>query len=426
MGGCGRQSLTKLAACILNQTLFQPEITKNYDLTAWRDDLKKVLKEAGAVGKDSVFLFNEGQIKMEEFVQDIDCLLNLGEVPNIFAIDEKQEILEMVRLAAQGGVRNLDIPPLQVFQYFVSRCKLKLHLILCFSPIGSSFRNRLRMFPSLVNCCTMDWYEAWPEDALEMVAQKYLMCLDVHVDHKNDIVKICKNFHLTALDTSKIYYQDTGRITYYTSASYLELITSYTKLTKLKQDEMTMNRMRYLVGLDRLGLAAAAVGLMQKELNDMQPKLLIMAEESRRMAEEIEKQSNDANMATDQVKKDEIVANLQAAESLALNAECEKDLAGAIPYLEEAIAALNILKPTDITLVKSMKNPPEVVKLVMAAVCVMKGVPPDRINDPTTGKKVQDYWGPSKRLLGDMQFLQTLKDYDKVNLIKNKTTRIYL
>lgn len=50
---------------------------------------------------------------------------------------------------------------------------------------------------------------------------------------------------------------------------------------------------------------------------------------------------------------------------------------------------------------------------VMAAVCVMKAVPPDRINDAASGKKIVDYWGPSKRILGDMGFLQSLKDYDK-------------
>lgn len=55
----------------------------------------------------------------------------------------------------------------------------------------------------------------------------------------------------------------------------------------------------------------------------------------------------------------------------------------------EAIAALNTLKPTDITLVKSMKNPPDTVKLVMAAVCVMKDIKPEKVLDPNNpGKRV--------------------------------------
>lgn len=58
---------------------------------------------------------------------------------------------------------------------------------------------------------------------------------------------------------------------------------------------------------------------------------------------------------------------------------------------------MDTLKPADITLVKSMKNPPEIIKLVMAAVCIIKDVKPDRKPDPSTGKMTLDFWGPSKR-----------------------------
>ena len=30
--------------------------------------------------------------------------------------------------------------------------------------------------------------------------------------------------------------------------------------------------------------------------------------------------------------------------------------------------------------------------------------------------QILDYWGPSKKLLGDMNFLKDLKDYDKDNI----------
>lgn len=64
-----------------------------------------------------------------------------------------------------------------------------------------------------------------------------------------------------------------------------------------------------------------------------------------------------------------------------------------------------------------MKNPPSGVKLVMAAICVMKDIKPDKINDPAgSGKKIPDYWGPSQKLLGDMNFLNSLKEYDRDNI----------
>jgi len=42
------------------------------------------------------------------------------------------------------------------------------------SPIGNLVRERIRNFPSLVNCCTIDWFTIWPEDALEAVADRFL------------------------------------------------------------------------------------------------------------------------------------------------------------------------------------------------------------------------------------------------------------
>ena len=61
--------------------------------------------------------------------------------------------------------------------------------------------------------------------------------------------------------------------------------------------------------------------------------------------------------------------------------DCENDLAEAIPALQSAVAALNTLDPADITVVKTMKNPATIIRLVVEAVCVMKGGAPDRKPD---------------------------------------------
>ena len=47
-------------------------------------------------------------------------------------------------------------------------------MIICFSPIGDTFRNRCRDFPSLIDCTTIDWFSEWPKDALESVAERFL------------------------------------------------------------------------------------------------------------------------------------------------------------------------------------------------------------------------------------------------------------
>ncbi len=123
---------------------------------------------AGKEGKTTVFLLTDTQIKEESFLEDVDGLLNAGEVANLFALDEKQEILEAMRPLAVAEDKDGEFTPLSLFNMFVNRCKENLHVILAFSPIGDAFRNRMRKFPSLINCCTIDWFQAWPEDALGM------------------------------------------------------------------------------------------------------------------------------------------------------------------------------------------------------------------------------------------------------------------
>lgn len=46
----------------------------------WREDLKRVTRMAGGLGQPVVFLFSDSQIKQESFVEDINNLLNAGEV----------------------------------------------------------------------------------------------------------------------------------------------------------------------------------------------------------------------------------------------------------------------------------------------------------------------------------------------------------
>ncbi|CAB4020579.1 dynein heavy chain 3, axonemal-like, partial [Paramuricea clavata] len=351
IGGSGRSSVARLAAFMSDYEIFQIEITKNYNTTDWTEDVKKVLRKAGYNGIPTVFFFGDHQIKDELFLEDINMILNRGDVPNIFPNDERLEIIE----------------------------------------------------------------KAWPEDALEMVANKFLDDVEMSYNVRKEVVFMCKYFHESVRALSEKYYEILRRRCYVTPTSYLELIKTFKSLLGRKRMQLLTLRNRYLVGLEKLEFASAQVTVMQQELTELQPELIQTSKETENLITKIGAETEVVAAKKKIVEADEATANAAASEAQALKDECEEQLSVAMPALHSAIAALNTLKQHDITMVKSMANPPAGVKMVMEAICILKGVKPEKKID-ANGKQFEDYWASSKKLLGDLRFLENLKDFDKDNI----------
>ncbi|KAH9098913.1 hypothetical protein LEN26_016540 [Aphanomyces euteiches] len=417
VGGSGRKSLTTLAVSMADFKLFQIEISKTYSRADWRADLKKVLQLSGVSNQPTVFLFSDTQIVEEGYLEDINGILNTGEVANLWANDELMTINESMESAATAAGLNTGNAA-EVYNFFVSRCRTNLHVVLALSPIGDAFRRRLRMFPSLVNCCTIDWFTEWPEEALRSVADHFLVDIEMPAKMKSGLVDVCVDMQERVSHMSKEFLQSLRRHYYVTPTSYLELINTFKKLLNTKRTEVSQMKKRYDNGLTKLMETADQVEKMQVELEALQPMLKVATVETDALLETISREQKDANETKTIVAAEEAQCNEQAAAAMDIKTQCEAGLAEAIPALEMAVKALQTLTKGDITEVKAMKKPPDGVKLVMEAVCIMMGVAPLKVKDPAGGtKKVDDYWGPAqKTLLNDTRFLQNLLEYDKDNI----------
>ncbi|RHY32534.1 hypothetical protein DYB32_002465 [Aphanomyces invadans] len=392
VGGSGKQSLARLAAFAQDAACHQIEITRGYSAVDFHEDLKTLLVKAGVHGVPTVFLFTDSQIVDESFLEDINNILNSGEVPNLFASDEIERIVGDMRpvVKSLGLAETRD----QCIATFVYRVRNFLHIVLCMSPVGSALRVRCRAFPSLINCCTIDWYMNWPKEALESVATRFLA--HVHLpseDMRASLIGMCSIVHTTSNEFAAAFQSQLQRHVYTTPKSYLDLIQLYVKMLQIKQTELQHIKSR---------MEVRPLSRCASELIKLQPILTQKAREAEVLLKQV---SIDQQAAADvrmRVSKDEAVVGKQAEEVAILQADAQKDLDIAMPALLNAQNALHSLSKSDITEVKSFAKPPEAVETVMSCVCLLLGE--------------KQTWDAAKKVLNDSAFIERLMNYDKDNI----------
>ncbi|KAI3384925.1 hypothetical protein SNEBB_000114 [Seison nebaliae] len=400
VGGTGKQSLTSLAAFICGHKCFKIELSRGYNYQSFHEDLKILYERAGVNNETTVFIFTDTQIVCEEFLEDINNMLNSGEVPNLFPNDEYEKIVNSCRGAAKEiGIVENDRDG--IFQFFINRVRNNLHIVLCMSPVGDSFRSRCRMFPSLVNCCVIDWFTVWPSDALYSVAETFFskMTFDKSQEHLGQALgKMCVDVHESVTQYSEEFYDELHRKYYTTPTSYLELIQFYCKLVNEHKQKIRNQKMKVERGLEKLAETNILVAEMQIELTALEPELIKRTKDTEILMKKLAVDQEKADVDRKAVKEDEAVAMVKAEETRAIAEDAQRDVDAAQPAIDEAKRQLDALQPSDIAEIRVYTKPPELVMTVMETICILLGRKAD--------------WPTAKQLLGDTKFLSSLQHYD--------------
>lgn len=398
-------------------------VTRNYRVPEFREDLKALYRQTGVEGRPTGFLLNDNQVVVEEFLEIINSVLGTGEVPNLYRSDELDEV--RAALSDVAAKTNSILTSETILPFLIERARKNLHVVLSMNPVEDDFRLRIMRYPALVSCTTIDWFLPWPKQALVEVAVHNLVECDFvetifPSSEKQDVGKgvllrelvaqIFAEMHSTLEVTALDMWRVLRRMCYVTPTNFLRLISTYISLLASKREALRTQANTLQNGLGRIEEARDSVAVMSVALEKAQAQVLVIQEEceAAMAAMGVKRREADEQAKLVKVQSERIAEEEVSCRALAQAAQ--DDLDEALPALEEAVSALESLSKKDISELKSYGRPPPKVMMVMEAVCILKGVTPD--------------WAESKRILGEQDFLRSLKEYDKDHISEKTLKKI--
>lgn len=282
----------------------------------------------------ATFMFSDNQISEESFVEDINTILTIGEIPNLFGKEDmgtikekmKKVVSRMLKSQNEGGKEPKDIKDEVLLAEFYSRIQNNFHIVFLMSKTGDNLRNYGRMYPGLINNTTIVWFMPWPAEALVEVAENSLKEFDFEDDLRKNISSFFGNAHTKVIELSEKMLQELKRLYYVTPTNYIELVKGYCELLKMKREEIGNEIAKLGGGLDKLNEAEKNSQELQKNMAVFQNELDKKNKDCQELLITIDKEKRESKDKQNELAEREQQVNDESENVERLKAIAEEDL----------------------------------------------------------------------------------------------------
>ena len=400
--GVGRRNATVVASYMLGYEQITPLISRDYGYKQFAIDVKSAAQIAGINGEHVVLLLEDFQIVSESLLEVVNSLISSGEVPGLYTHEELEPMLSPLRelMLEEGGFRT-------PYDYFVSRVKKYLHVVLIMDPGHPQFLYRCESNPALYSQCSVMWIGEWRPATLREIPRlvdgvKDLVGADSKGgDEDEEDMKDAGDYKKRDRSEGKESKRRERRdsieskepvvdgdeliemiLAIHDSCSslgaaprdYMAFIRSWYNMATTKHSELTRDLKHLEAGLNKLDSASAIVNDLRTNAAQQKKDLRIAQEAADRAMDEISKalvSATDRRREVEDVKRN--VAENEA-KTQSRKQEIEDELADIQPVLDSAKQAVGSIRPEHLNEIRSLTAPPEAIADVLAAVLMLLGV----------------------------------------------------
>lgn len=350
IGGSGKKSLTTVASEMAGCTLRQVEVTKGFGVREFRDSIfEKMLLPIATTGKEHSFMLTDTHIVDEGFLEDVNNLINTGEI----VLDKEQ----IGKLESKLLALKITEEPVG---YLVRQVKDKLHIVLAMSPVGDALRTRIRNFPAFSNTCSIDWLDPWPEDALMAVASKMLEETfkeqNIEAEVAKAICLACVEAHNCSIKSADEFLLLLKRPVFITPKTYIDLLKTIKTVLREMKGNIDENILKLTNGLAKLIESGEKVEYYKEEISRMSPILEVKNKEVQVLIQKLTVDKEVADKQAEAVYLETAQVELKAQHIGEIKKDVEIEYARVQPILQEALKALDVLKRGDIQEIKNFKS----------------------------------------------------------------------
>lgn len=433
--GVGKSVIARLAAWLRGYSTFWLQVHREYDLTAFEEDLRALLRRAGCKGEKICFIFDESNILQPAFLEYMNALLASGEVPGLFEGEEwvklMQDIRESIAATKAPGGQGKDNTVLlhnatdhDLYQWFVQNVQEKLHVVFTINPSSAEFASRAVASPALFNRCTIDWFGDWEYETLLQIARARISGKKLLTDTSSTtfaseegaleaVISVCCAIHQCTSElntTLRARHANTG--TFITPRHFIDFVTYFVKLFEEKCSDSLEQQQHLRNGLKKLDETSRDIEEQRRKLQKSELEIAESNKSAQLMLDRIV-------VETDTTQKEKTAAEqlrcqLQEEEANIIRDKeaIENDLSKVEPALREAEAALNTVKPEYLREIRAYATPPPMVQRVLEAVLTLMG------------EKNSDDWDTLKGHIRRDDFLAGVKAFKPSNVSDGAHVRV--